>query len=184
VAPSGRPARFAGSLVARVMCRARRASRTVWAMWSVAGMENPAHEEPGGIRSNYNAGTASLLPGGPGLPVGRAAVLASRVRELVSEMTYRSALHQELDKLLRSLSQTVQGWANFFRYGASKASFSAVDYHTWGRLMRWIGASVWPGQTLLIPASPREARNSSWAETGLTRPSASCAVTAHHRRAS
>jgi RNA-directed DNA polymerase len=62
------------------------------------------------------------------------------IKDKVSEMTYRSALHLDLGELLHSLSQTVQGWANFFRYGVSKASFSAVDYHTWGRLMRWIRA--------------------------------------------
>ena len=62
------------------------------------------------------------------------------IKDKVSEMTYRSTLHLDLGGLLRSLSQTVQGWANFFRYGVSKAIFSAVDYHTWGRLMRWIRA--------------------------------------------
>jgi hypothetical protein len=30
-----------------------------------AGMENPAHKEPGGISINYNARTSSLLPGRP-----------------------------------------------------------------------------------------------------------------------
>jgi RNA-directed DNA polymerase len=62
------------------------------------------------------------------------------IKDKVSEMTYRSALHLDLGELLRSLSQTVQGWANFFRYGVSKAIFSAVDHHAWGRLMRWIRA--------------------------------------------
>ena len=32
------------------------------------------------------------------------------------------------------------GWANYFRHGVSKATFSAVDYFVWGRLMRWIRA--------------------------------------------
>ena len=62
------------------------------------------------------------------------------IKDTVSEKTYRSARHQELDELLRSISQTLQGWANFFRYGVSKAIFTAVDYHAWGRLMRWIRA--------------------------------------------
>jgi RNA-directed DNA polymerase len=32
-------------------------------------------------------------------------------------------------------------WANYFRRGASKATFSAVDnYFVWGWLMRWIRA--------------------------------------------
>ena len=62
------------------------------------------------------------------------------IKDKVSEKTYRSTLHQELDELLRSLGQTLRGWAAFFRYGVSKAIFSAVDYHAWGRLMRWIRA--------------------------------------------
>ena len=62
------------------------------------------------------------------------------IKDMVSEKTYRSTLHQELDELLRSLGQTLRGWASFFRYGVSKAIFSAVDYHAWGRLMRWIRA--------------------------------------------
>jgi RNA-directed DNA polymerase len=62
------------------------------------------------------------------------------IKDKVSEKTYRSTLHQELDELLRSLGQTLRGWASFFRYGVSKAIFSAVDYHAWGRLMRWIRA--------------------------------------------
>jgi RNA-directed DNA polymerase len=62
------------------------------------------------------------------------------IKDTVSAKTYRSTLHQELDELLRSLGQTLRGWASFFRYGVSKAIFSAVDYHAWGRLMRWIRA--------------------------------------------
>jgi hypothetical protein len=36
--------------------------------------------------------------------------------------------------------QDLGGWANYFRYGVSKTTFSAVDHHAWGRLMRWIRA--------------------------------------------
>jgi RNA-directed DNA polymerase len=62
------------------------------------------------------------------------------IKATVKEKTYRSTRHMELDELLRSLNQTLAGWANFFRYGVSKAIFTAIDYHTWGRLMRWIRA--------------------------------------------
>lgn len=62
------------------------------------------------------------------------------IKGKISEQTYRSTRHIELDELLRSLNQTLRGWATFFRYGVSKAVFSAVDYHAWGRLMRWIRA--------------------------------------------
>jgi RNA-directed DNA polymerase len=62
------------------------------------------------------------------------------VRDKVRAKTYRSTRHMDLGELLTSLNQTLAGWANYFRYGVSKATFSAVDSFTWGRLMRWIRA--------------------------------------------
>jgi len=46
----------------------------------------------------------------------------------------------DLDEMITRLNQSLAGWATYFRYGVSKAVFSAVDYHAWGRLMRWIRA--------------------------------------------
>jgi RNA-directed DNA polymerase len=63
-----------------------------------------------------------------------------KVKDKVKAKTYRSTRHQDLDKLILSLNRSLRGWANYFRYGVSKAVFSAVDYHAWGRLMRWIRA--------------------------------------------
>jgi RNA-directed DNA polymerase len=62
------------------------------------------------------------------------------VRDKVRAKTYRSTRHMDLGELLTSLNQMLAGWANYFRYGVSKATFSAVDSFTWGRLMRWIRA--------------------------------------------
>jgi RNA-directed DNA polymerase len=62
------------------------------------------------------------------------------IKETVTEKTYRSTRHMELDELIRSLNRTLAGWANFFRFGVSKAIFTAVDSHAWSRLMRWIRA--------------------------------------------
>src|SRR5258708_5209258 len=59
------------------------------------------------------------------------------IKAKVSEKTYRSTRHMELDELLRSLNQVLRGWATFFRYGVSKAVFNAIDNHAWLRLMRW-----------------------------------------------
>jgi RNA-directed DNA polymerase len=47
-----------------------------------------------------------------------------------------------------SLNRSLAGWANYFRYGVSKDVFSAVDYHAWHRLMRWIRAK-YAGKTRL-----------------------------------
>jgi RNA-directed DNA polymerase len=61
-----------------------------------------------------------------------------KVKDKVKAKTYRSTRHQDLDKLITSLNRSLRGWANYFRYGVSKAVFSAVDNHAWFRLMRWI----------------------------------------------
>jgi RNA-directed DNA polymerase len=63
-----------------------------------------------------------------------------KVKNKVKAKTYRSTRHQDLDKLILSLNRSLRGWANYFRYGVSKAIFSAVDQHAWRRLMRWIRA--------------------------------------------
>jgi RNA-directed DNA polymerase len=62
------------------------------------------------------------------------------IKDKVKAKTYRSTRHMELDELILSLNRSLAGWANYFRYGVSKAIFSAVDHHAWGRLMRWIRA--------------------------------------------
>jgi RNA-directed DNA polymerase len=62
------------------------------------------------------------------------------IKDKISAKTYRSTRNQDLDKLIISLNQMLVGWATHFRHGVSKAIFSAVDQHAWGRLMRWIRA--------------------------------------------
>ena len=62
------------------------------------------------------------------------------IKDKVSAKTYRSTRNQELDKVITSINQSLLGWATHFRYGVSKAVFSAIDNHAWGRLMRWIRA--------------------------------------------
>jgi RNA-directed DNA polymerase len=40
--------------------------------------------------------------------------------------------------LLVSLNESLAGWANYFRYGVCSEAFREVDYHAWGRIMRWL----------------------------------------------
>lgn len=54
--------------------------------------------------------------------------------------TYRSTRYQDLGELIIDVNRSLAGWANYFRHGVSKATFSAVDSFVWGRLMRWIRA--------------------------------------------
>ncbi len=63
-----------------------------------------------------------------------------KVKDKVTAKTYRSTRHQDLAELILSLNRSLRGWANYFRHGVSKAAFSAVDQHAWGRLMRWTRA--------------------------------------------
>ena len=62
------------------------------------------------------------------------------IRDKAKAKTYRSTRHIGLDELITSLNRSLAGWANYFRHGVSKATFSAVDDLTWHRLMRWIRA--------------------------------------------
>ena len=62
------------------------------------------------------------------------------IKDKVKAKTYRSTRHKDLDELIISLNGSLAGWANYFRHGVSKATFSAIDAFTWGRLMRWIRA--------------------------------------------
>jgi RNA-directed DNA polymerase len=62
------------------------------------------------------------------------------IKDRVRERTYRSTRHMDLDEMITRLNRSLAGWANYFRYGVSKAVFSSVDSHAWGRLMRWIRA--------------------------------------------
>ena len=62
------------------------------------------------------------------------------IKDAVKVKTHRSTLHMDLDELIIGVNQTLRGWANYFRYAVAKAIFAAVDYHAWGRLMRWIRA--------------------------------------------
>ena len=60
------------------------------------------------------------------------------IKDKVSARTYRSTRHQDLDEMISSLRQVPGGLGELFRHGVSKAEFSAIDSHTWLRLMRWI----------------------------------------------
>jgi RNA-directed DNA polymerase len=80
----------------------------------------------------------------------------------VKAKTYRSTRHQGLDELITSLNRSLAGWANYFRYGVSKAAFSAVDHFTWGRLMRWTRAKHAGKHRLGMTALRRRFCDNEW----------------------
>jgi len=84
------------------------------------------------------------------------------IKDKVKAKTYRSTRHMGLDELITSLNRSLAGWANYFRYGVSKATFSAIDHFTWGRLMRWIRAKYAGKHRLGMTALRRRFCDQEW----------------------
>jgi RNA-directed DNA polymerase len=84
------------------------------------------------------------------------------IKDKVTAKTYRSTRHMGLDELITSLNRSLAGWANYFRYGVSKAIFDAIDHHAWGRLMRWIRAKYAGKHRLGIRALRRRFCDQGW----------------------
>ncbi|WP_343240250.1 reverse transcriptase domain-containing protein [Streptomyces sp. SID14515] len=59
------------------------------------------------------------------------------VKDRVSERTYIHTQNQSLATLLEGLNRTMTGWATYFRHGAAKRTFNAVDHHAWHRVAIW-----------------------------------------------
>ncbi len=49
----------------------------------------------------------------------------------------KSALGLSQEALLRKLNPLLQGWANYYRNGASKRTFEKLDHCIWNQLWRW-----------------------------------------------
>ncbi len=49
----------------------------------------------------------------------------------------QSALGHSQETLLRKLNPIIRGWANYYRHGASKRTFSRLDNHIYWQLWRW-----------------------------------------------
>jgi RNA-directed DNA polymerase len=62
------------------------------------------------------------------------------IKDKVKLKTSRSTLHADVDEMIISLGRSLRGWANYFRHGVSKRTFSQIDQHAWRRLSSWIRA--------------------------------------------
>jgi RNA-directed DNA polymerase len=60
------------------------------------------------------------------------------IKARVKAMTYRSTLHRDPGYLTDYLGRVLRGWANYFRHGVSKATFSAIDSYAWERITAWL----------------------------------------------
>ncbi|MEU7184096.1 MULTISPECIES: group II intron maturase-specific domain-containing protein [Streptomyces] len=50
----------------------------------------------------------------------------------------RSTTSLSLEEVLRTVNPVLRGWAAYFRYGASKRTFSYLGWYAWWRLLLWI----------------------------------------------
>jgi RNA-directed DNA polymerase len=71
------------------------------------------------------------------------------IKDKVSAMTYRSTRNISPEILIQSINRALTGWAIYFRHGVSKAVFSAIDSHAWGRIMRWLRHKYKQGRSRL-----------------------------------
>jgi RNA-directed DNA polymerase len=62
----------------------------------------------------------------------------ARVKGKVRERTREVPVNQPLATLLLRLNRVLRGWANFFRHGVSKATFSYLDAFAWRRVLGWL----------------------------------------------
>jgi RNA-directed DNA polymerase len=62
------------------------------------------------------------------------------IKDKVKTKTNKSTLHADVEEMIVSLDQSLRGWANYFRHGVSKRTFSQIDEHAWRRLTSWIRA--------------------------------------------
>jgi RNA-directed DNA polymerase len=105
------------------------------------------------------------------------------IKDKVKAKTYRSTRHMELDELILNLNRMLAGWANHFRYGVSKAIFNAVDYHAWGRIMRWTRAKYAGKHRLGMKEMRRRFCDVGWrfAHNGVTFTGASSTAVTRYR---
>lgn len=60
------------------------------------------------------------------------------VMEKIRKATGRGTTSLRLVDVLRTVNPILRGWAGYFRYGASKRTFSYLAYWTWWRTILWI----------------------------------------------
>lgn len=59
------------------------------------------------------------------------------IKDKVRTIT-RGGTNLPLKVILHRLNSVLRGWANYFRHGVSKATFSYLDAFTWRRVYRWL----------------------------------------------
>jgi RNA-directed DNA polymerase len=60
------------------------------------------------------------------------------VTHKIKKLTGRGTTSLSLAEVLRTVNPVLRGWAAYFRYGASKKTFSYLGWYAWWRLILWI----------------------------------------------
>lgn len=60
------------------------------------------------------------------------------VMRKIKQATGPATTSLRLGQLLRKINPILRGWAAYFRYGASKKTFSYLGYYAWWRVIYWI----------------------------------------------
>jgi RNA-directed DNA polymerase len=65
-------------------------------------------------------------------------VALAAVMKKVKQATSSSTTSLRMVDVLAKLNPVLRGWAAYFRYGASKKTFSYLGYYAWWRMVTWI----------------------------------------------
>ncbi|MFC9332050.1 group II intron maturase-specific domain-containing protein [Kitasatospora sp. NPDC057015] len=60
------------------------------------------------------------------------------VMHKIKRLTERGTTLLSLEAVLRTVNPVLRGWAAYFRYGASKKTFSYLGHYAWWRMILWI----------------------------------------------
>jgi RNA-directed DNA polymerase len=60
------------------------------------------------------------------------------VMHKIKKLTARGTTSMSLAQVLRKVNPVLRGWAAYFRYGASKKTFTYLGWYAWWRLIWWI----------------------------------------------
>ncbi len=66
------------------------------------------------------------------------------VTRKIKKATARGTTSLRMADVLRVVNPILRGWANYFRYGVSKRTFSYLGYYAWWRLITGFAASILP----------------------------------------
>jgi RNA-directed DNA polymerase len=62
----------------------------------------------------------------------------AKVMHKIKDATRAPKTSLRLSQVLRKINPVLRGWAAYFRYGASKKTFSYLGYYAWWRMISWI----------------------------------------------